>query len=205
MCNPQMLMKMALRKCKDCGVEANTEEELQVFLNDRTMKYGKSNLCKKCKNKRVREKLKDNDVVYLKGKFYDMKTRCYNPMSQAYHYYGGRGITIYQGWLDNSDSFIEWSLTNGFKRGLWIDRVDNDGPYSPENCQWVTASENLRNTRNNVTDFESGTRICRICKVEKPLTEFNKSKREAMEKAYICTDCSTKLQRERRTRVKARS
>lgn len=76
-----------------------------------------------------------------------MLDRCYNPKNIGYHNYGGRGIKVYQKWKESSKEWIQWALNNGYKKGLEIDRIDNDGDYTPENCRWVTKLENSRKTR----------------------------------------------------------
>ncbi len=75
-----------------------------------------------------------------------MKQRCYNPNSQPYPLYGGKGITICDDWLgDNGlQNFFEWSLSHGYNDNLTIDRLDSSKGYSPDNCQWITASENSK-------------------------------------------------------------
>lgn len=77
-----------------------------------------------------------------------MHNRCYNSKHPAYHRYGGRGILICPEWHD-INSFILWSYKNRFGMELTIDRINNDLGYFPNNCRWVTLSENARNTSNN--------------------------------------------------------
>lgn len=50
--------------------------------------------------------------------------------------------SICEEWLNSFDAFADWALANGFRKGLSIDRIDNDGDYTPENCQWITPEEN---------------------------------------------------------------
>lgn len=76
-----------------------------------------------------------------------MKTRCYNTNSPTYKNYGGRGIKVCDEWVNNFEAFYKWSMENGYKDGLQIDRIDNDGDYGPSNCRWVTSKENYNNRR----------------------------------------------------------
>lgn len=75
-----------------------------------------------------------------------MKQRCNNPNAQAYHNYGGRGITYCEEW-NEFDPFCYWALENGYKKGLQLDRIDNDGNYEPGNCRWTTRTINTQNRR----------------------------------------------------------
>lgn len=77
----------------------------------------------------------------LYGVWQALKQRCLNPNHKSYHRYGGRGILLYPEWFDFVD-FRDWALINGYKEGLSIDRVNNNGDYEPRNCQWITRNEN---------------------------------------------------------------
>lgn len=77
--------------------------------------------------------------------------RCCNPNAKNYHNYGGRGISVCNEWRNDFSVFEEYCVSNGWRDGLQIDRVDNDGNYCPGNIRFVTQTENLRNKRTNHT------------------------------------------------------
>lgn len=83
-----------------------------------------------------------------------MKQRCLTPSSQNYERYGGRGIMVCPAWMDFVP-FRDWSMANGYTKGLLIDRIDNDGNYSPDNCRWATpivSALNRPTTKSKVAD-----------------------------------------------------
>jgi len=77
-----------------------------------------------------------------------IKSRCYRNTDKRYSRYGGRGISVCDEWLNDPESFIKWSVENGYKVGLTIDRKDNNGDYSPDNCRFITTAQNNRNSSN---------------------------------------------------------
>lgn len=78
-----------------------------------------------------------------------MKQRCLNQKCHAYYNYGARGITVCDEWME-FEPFCEWALSSGYVQGLDLDRADNDGNYTPDNCRWVSRRENINNRRKTV-------------------------------------------------------
>lgn len=83
-----------------------------------------------------------------------MKKRCYDKNNKDYYNYGAKGIFICKEWLYDSNTFCEWSLKNGYKDDLTIDRINGNKEYSPENCRWADSKTQGRNTNRNVLTME---------------------------------------------------
>lgn len=98
-----------------------------------------------------------------------MKERCTNPKIDAYKNYGARGIYVCKIWSENFESFLNWSLENGYSPKLQIDRIDNNGPYSPDNCRWVTPRQNSRNRRSNKSVIINGEKYETIAEASERL------------------------------------
>lgn len=78
-----------------------------------------------------------------------MRKRCTNKHNADFKHYGGRGICVCEEWEDYI-KFKDWSLNNGYKEGLTIDRIDTDGNYNPTNCRWIDMKEQANNRTNSI-------------------------------------------------------
>lgn len=88
------------------------------------------------------------EIARVYGVWQGMWRRCTSTKSTAYKDYGGRGIHVVDEWAD-FNIFCQWMLDNESAPGLQIDRIDVNGPYSPDNCRLVTSKVNNNNRRNN--------------------------------------------------------
>lgn len=88
----------------------------------------------------------------------NMMSRCYNKSDKRYIRYGGRGITVCARWHEPKN-FIE-DMYPTFRHGLSLDRIDNNLGYSPENCRWITMSEQSRNKGSNIVLTHNGETLC---------------------------------------------
>lgn len=79
-----------------------------------------------------------------------MRSRCVSPNNKDYARYGGRGISVCPEW-GAFLAFERWALTSGYADNLTIDRINNDGNYTPKNCRWADAKAQARNRPGYVT------------------------------------------------------
>lgn len=71
-----------------------------------------------------------------------MHARCYRPTDPKFPRYGGRGITVCEQWHKYENFIADMGER---PRGRTLDRKNNDGPYNPDNCQWATPTQQVRN------------------------------------------------------------
>jgi len=76
-----------------------------------------------------------------------MKKRCNSKKAHNYELYGGRGISVCTEWSKSFIEFYNWSIKNGYKIGLSIDRINNNKNYNSENCRFTTTKINSQNQR----------------------------------------------------------
>lgn len=151
--------KKVLWKCLcDCGkyVYANTN----ALTGNHTISCG----CWK-RNQLINRNTKHNQS---KTKLYNVwiaiKKRCNNNTDTNYPRYGGRGIKICNEWENDYNAFYQWSINNGYCEGLTIDRIDNNGDYTPLNCRWTNKYKQANNRSNN--------RIITINHISKTIAEW---------------------------------
>ncbi len=89
--------------------------------------------------------------------WHNMIYRCYseNLKPETARVYRDRGITVCDEWRDSYAAFRDWALSYGYADDLTIDRIDPDGNYEPENCRWLTKSENSARARRSLRRAKS--------------------------------------------------
>lgn len=153
-----------MKRCSRCHLDKPLDE----FHRQSKSSDGAQSECKSCKHERKAIKAGDSTKViriregkvqeYLRGpnhgesktrlyrKWKSMHSRCANPNSNVWKWYGGKGIRVTEQWA-NWHTFRQWAYDSGYQDGLELDRVDAEGDYSPTNCRWITKRENVKRAR----------------------------------------------------------
>lgn len=90
----------------------------------------------------------------------NMKSRCYNKNFPKYKSYGARGIVVCDEWKNDRHAFLKWAVDNCHSLDLTLDRIDVNGNYEPENCQWITMEDQAKNKQNTIKVVYYGQEYC---------------------------------------------
>lgn len=131
------------------------------------------------------------ELLLIKKVWKNMKDRCFNPNSQQWKNYGGRGITVSSEWL----SFEVFYSDMGPRfPGASLERKDNESNYCKENCKWATALEQARNTRRSLRGPTEKPRIiAKTPQVRQPLPLTNYRISEEELRALVPACCQERL------------
>lgn len=130
---------MTSRICPNCGNIVTAKDPRTKFC------------CKDCAYK-YRRQFKEQPLrdIRLYNIYHGILSRCYKIQDADYNRYGARGINVCQEWKDSFKEFYDWSINNGYKNDLSIDRINVNGNYEPNNCRWVDSKIQANNKTNNV-------------------------------------------------------
>ena len=134
-------------KC-DCGNE--------TIVKAKHLKSGGTKSCGCLQKEIARDMLKARRTHGMSGtpihkEWEAMKRRCYNPNTEKYYRYGGRGIVVCDRWRDSFEAFYEdvSKLLHFGEQGYTLNRINNDGNYEPNNVEWATQKEQANNRQSN--------------------------------------------------------
>lgn len=101
-----------------------------------SVKNGNTKSCGCHKNSKTKKHGLSKHPLYIKWS--NMKRRCKGKDATSIKYYKDKNIKVCEEWENNFKSFYDWSIQNGYKEELTIDRINGEKGYSPDNCRWVS-------------------------------------------------------------------
>lgn len=134
--------RRALVECTKCGVRKEGDISNIRNMNPKGCKY---------EHRSSRYNPVTEEWTRLRHIRRKMIHRCFDKEDFSYKTYGALGIRVCDEWKKSKEAFYKWSMENGYKNNLTIDRIDNNKGYSPDNCRWTTLSEQARNKRNTLS------------------------------------------------------
>ena len=157
-CGSPFILEGEMKRCSKCK---KTKPLSKFYRKKNNYQY----ICKECdkamgKQKGIKHKRKYNGLYGVWG---NMNNRCSNPSNLAFKWYGGRGIMVCQEWKDSFQAFYTWAKDK-HKKGLTIDRKNNNGDYCSENCRFVTVKINNRNNSNTKLNIKKVKEIKELLK-----------------------------------------
>lgn len=131
----------------DCG---NT-----TIVQGSNLKNGAVKSCGCLISKRIKETCGTHlqSKTRLYGIWGNMIQRCTNPNCKSYKNYGLRKIMVCDDWKKDFNKFYKWAITNGYSENLTIERKNTNKGYTPENCTWISKSEQAKNREFNLKIF----------------------------------------------------
>lgn len=148
---------IATKRCNGCGEAKSTAE-----FYPRGDGTGLRSRCRSCLKRNDSQRARRRALRAERPEFAIRSSiiqRCHNPKNPGFADYGGRGIVVCGRWRVSADAFLTDMGPRPSARHS-IERKNNDGPYSPDNCVWATKAEQNRNTRQNVRLTFKGRTLC---------------------------------------------
>ena len=132
----------------DCGYTA--------VVHGTSLKSGTSTRCKQCRDTHRSPRKHGLTHTPLYRVWCRIKSCTTNPHHQDFKWYGAKGVRVCDEWSNDFTKFSQWAITNGYKRGLTIDRIDVGGDYEPSNCRWITIQEQSLNKTDTIRITHDG-------------------------------------------------
>lgn len=127
-------VRMAIFECTNCSLhfEAVVSKKAQ-----------KQQFCRNCQNTGLKKQNRDHPLYRIWADT-RAKIKCSDKRAISYL---DKGISMYPQWDSDFDAFFAWATSSGWQKGLTLDRINNDGDYTPDNCRWVSYSVQIANQR----------------------------------------------------------